>query len=283
MPESRSFRFDGPHGRPICADLTLPDSDRMGPVVIFVHGFKGFKDWGAWPRIGERIARAGHPFLRFNFSHNGTTPEQPQAFADPEAFGRNTFSKELDDLGAVIDGVTSGEWAPSLTGRPLALIGHSRGGGIVLLKAGEDDRVTRVITWAGVSEFGRFWDRDTMAKWEREGIHHVINARTGETLPLYWDLYADYAANPDRLHIPSVAARLSVPVLILHGDADPVVPVAMAEELAAIIPDARLVRIPDADHTFAMRHPWTDAALPAPAEAVLRETLAFLNARPTTG
>jgi len=38
---------------------------------VYVHGFKGFKDWGFVPYIGETFASKGFAFLTFNFSHNG--------------------------------------------------------------------------------------------------------------------------------------------------------------------------------------------------------------------
>ena len=37
-------------------------------------------------------------FVKFNFSHNGTTLESPSDFKDLESFGNNNFSKELYDL-----------------------------------------------------------------------------------------------------------------------------------------------------------------------------------------
>ncbi|WP_435524823.1 hypothetical protein [Chryseobacterium indoltheticum] len=39
--------------------------------------------------------------VKFNFSHNGTTVEDPENFADLEAFGNNNYSKELSDLGVL--------------------------------------------------------------------------------------------------------------------------------------------------------------------------------------
>lgn len=67
--------------------------------------------------------------MAFNFSHNGTTPEQPADFADLEAFGHNNYTKELDDLGMVIGHVCGGGLFPpgkADTGR-IYLLGHSQG------------------------------------------------------------------------------------------------------------------------------------------------------------
>ncbi len=52
--------------------------------------------------IAGQFVRAGFAFLKFNFSHNGTTPDHPQDFVDLEAFGNNNYTKQLFDLGKVL-------------------------------------------------------------------------------------------------------------------------------------------------------------------------------------
>jgi hypothetical protein len=39
--------YKGADGRESLYDLLLPDS-WQGDLILFVHGFMGFKDWGAW-------------------------------------------------------------------------------------------------------------------------------------------------------------------------------------------------------------------------------------------
>jgi hypothetical protein len=78
-------------------DLYLPREEKTSgswPILVFAHGFKGFKDWGHWQKIAESFAAACFAFLKFNFSHNGTNPNNPAEFSDLEAFGQNNFSKE---------------------------------------------------------------------------------------------------------------------------------------------------------------------------------------------
>ncbi|WP_394767425.1 hypothetical protein [Ferruginibacter sp.] len=43
--------------------------------------------------------------MKFNFSHNGTTPEHPETFCNFKAFGNNNYSTELEDLRLIIDWV----------------------------------------------------------------------------------------------------------------------------------------------------------------------------------
>ena len=42
-------------------------------------------------------------FVKFNFSHNGTSLDSPTDFIDLKAFGNNNFCIELDDLSCVLE------------------------------------------------------------------------------------------------------------------------------------------------------------------------------------
>ena len=95
--------INGSKGKPISIDISYSESSIQKPVIIFCHGFKGFKDWGHFNQLAEEFLKHDVVFVKFNFSYNGTTIEQPTDFADLEAFGDNNFSIELDDLGLVID------------------------------------------------------------------------------------------------------------------------------------------------------------------------------------
>ena len=76
------------------ADLSCTASQEEVPLVIFAHGFQGFKDWGPWPLAAEIFASKGFPFLKFNFSHNGTSTSDYSDIHDLEAFGSNNFEIE---------------------------------------------------------------------------------------------------------------------------------------------------------------------------------------------
>ncbi len=77
--------------------------------------------------------------------------ENPIDFPDLESFASNNFSIELDDLGRMLDFITSKKAYPSeIDTEAINLVGHSRGGGIVLIKAEEDSKIKTVTTWAGV-------------------------------------------------------------------------------------------------------------------------------------
>ncbi len=93
-----NIRIQDTSKRPIVTDLVYDSSIKLGPLIIFCHGYKGFKDWGAWPLLSEALAASGFVVIKFNFSHNGGTHKQPIDFPDLEAFGNNNYTKELEDF-----------------------------------------------------------------------------------------------------------------------------------------------------------------------------------------
>jgi pimeloyl-ACP methyl ester carboxylesterase len=278
-----SFLLTGPsHGRLFEVDATYQATGQAKPVLLFVHGFKGFKDWGHFPLVADFFAEQGFVFVKLNLSHNGLVVGGTGDLEDLEAFGRNNFSIELDDIGQVIDalftaGATSVPSAEMDLGR-LFLVGHSRGGGLVLLKAAEDRRVRAVATWAAIADIHPQWPQAVFAEWERTGVLHVPNMRTGVELPMHYQIVENYHANRPRLDIPhNVRRKLKQPLLLIHGDEDETVNVAAAHKLHDLKPDAELLLVPGATHMFGGAHPWAASVLPAPAQHVAEATAAFFK------
>ena len=272
--------LQSPHGRPFLTDVFYVADKRKKPVVIFTHGFAGFKDWGAFNIMARAFAEAGFVFVKHNFSHDGTTLDQPTEFADIEAFGNNNISKELDDLGVVINWVCSDAFPvdkSEVNTEEIYLIGHSRGGGIVTLKAGEDKRVKKIAPWNSVNEFGKYWKKEEMEKIKKDGVIYVTNSRTKQSLPIYWQMYENYFANLQRLYIPDVVKRLTIPMLIVHGTHDETVPFTIAQEMKEWKPDAELFPIEGANHVFGVRHTWTEDTMPADLNKAVTETIRFFK------
>ena len=278
MQQLRNIKVEGKHGKPVLLDVFYESANSPKPVVVFAHGFKGFKDWGHFNLVAETFARQGFVFVKFNFSHNGTTPEQPEDFADLEAFGNNNFSIELDDLNTVVDWVCEDKRLSGLADLDnISLLGHSRGGAICILQAREDTRVKKLITWSSVAEFGRFWEPEVVAQWQEEGVMWIPNSRTGQQMPMYYQSYENLEANKERLDVLQAAAELKQPWLIVHAIDDPVVQVSAAERLRQAASHAELLLMQNGAHTFNARHPWMEEALPSPSDEVVRRSIAFLK------
>jgi pimeloyl-ACP methyl ester carboxylesterase len=267
------------HGRLFAADATYQPAGHPQPIVVFVHGFKGFKDWGHFGLLARFFAERGFVFVKLNLSHNGVVVGGSGDLEDLEAFGQNNFSLELDDLGQLLDALHTPGVTPlppeALDLRRLYLVGHSRGGAMVLLKAAEDPRVTAVASWAAVANLHPRWPAEVLVQWQREGVLHVPNARTGQQLPMYYQIAEDYYQNRARLDLPVLLRGLRQPLLLIHGDQDETVPLAAVHELHAGQPSAEVTVVPGAGHMFGGAHPWPQEALPPQAQLIAERTAAF--------
>lgn len=277
----KSFVLEGAAAKPIALDLRYDETGGHAPVIIYAHGFNGFKDWGGFALAAEALVKAGFTVVNFNFSHNGTTPEKQQDFTDLEAFGNNNYSKQLTDLKIVTNWVCDeqNENRLFIDKSNISLIGHSMGGGIAILYASEDVRIKKLVTWAAISEcktpWGS-WPLEKLEQWRRNGVQFYTNTRTGQHLPLYYQLYLDYVNNAERFNIENAIKKLLIPVLICHGENDISVPVENAFRLQQWQPGAELF-ILDTNHVFDRVHPWLSSKLPAAMDRLLEKTKLFLK------
>ena len=250
------------------------------PLVVFCHGYKGFKDWGAWSLVAKEFSKKNFFFIKFNFSHNGGTISNPIDFPDLEAFGNNNFSHELDDLDRILEYLkTCEEFYPDLDFDNISLIGHSRGGGNVLIKAFEDKRINRVITWAGVSDFKIRFHEGTkeFAKWKKDGVMYVENSRTKQSMPHFFQFYKDFKKNESRFEIKKAVEQLKVPYLVIHGTNDSSVLPFEGEDLFSWNKKNKIERIKGADHVFGSSHPWNSKNLPSDLNKVVNASIDFLR------
>ena len=245
-------------GRLVRGDVRIPEGPPPRSTIVVIHGFKGFKDWEFFPHLCRRLAAGGHAVVSFNFSGSGIG-SHPERFTDLEGFAANTFSREQEEVGWMIDWLMAGDLLPRAPAR-LGLLGHSRGGGDAILYAAGDERVSALVTWSAVSTFDR-WSAVTRSEWRDSGCIYVLNARTGQQMPLDVGLLDDLEANRSRLDVEGAASRVGAPWLILHGDQDRTVEVEEAHTLARAASTARLRVIPGAGHTYEVGQPF---AAPSP-------------------
>jgi pimeloyl-ACP methyl ester carboxylesterase len=275
----KNLLIEGKHSKPIVTDVFYEETNQPKKIVVFCHGYKGFKDWGAWNLMAEAFSNAGFFFIKFNFSHNGGTLEQPIDFPDLEAFGNNNYTKELDDLESVIDWIaTNADFKSEVDINDISIIGHSRGGGIVLLKANEDARVKKAISLAGVSDYkSRFPKKEKFQEWAEKNVYFVKNGRTHQEMPHFYQFYQDFQKNEQRLHIQKATQNLKIPFLIIHGNKDTSVSIKEAENLHKWNPKSSFQTIENADHVFNVSHPWKQETVSEELEEVIKWCITFLK------
>ena len=231
------------------------DNLKSAPCLIFVHGFKGFKDWGFGPYIGDYFAKKGFFVITFNFSHNGIG-EGKTEFTELDKFSENTFSLEVAELNEVIDAYLNSFFG-GRSDKGIGIAGHSRGGAIALLTSQSRTEVKAVTVWSSVSKLDRYSERQK-EEWRKKGVFNILNTRTNQVMPLSLTLLDDIVNNGDILSIQNAARNLSKPFLIVHGENDLAVPFHEAEQLLewSDKENSELVKIDKAGHTFDIKHPF---------------------------
>jgi len=241
-------------------------------MVIFCHGYKGFKDWGAWNVVAGTFQKKGIHFCKFNFSLNGGTLDNPIDFPDLQSFAKNTYTQEVNDLDRVIDHMYS-NYQNCISS--IYLMGHSRGGGIALLNS-SNELVKGVITWASVADYGdRFPKGKELEQWIKSGVRYVLNSRTNQQLPHHINFYNDYIENKEKLSIQNAVEKLKKPQLIIHGNRDQAVDINQANLLKKWNPSAQLISF-KASHTFNSSHPWEKPTLPSELQLAVDYTTEFI-------
>ena len=239
------FTILSDEGLPIRGDLDAPAEAKA--LVVLVHGFKGFKDWGFFPWLGETLFAHRFAVCRFNMSRSGIG-ENPETFERLDLFAEDTYSEQIADLHKVV------RYCQQRVDAPVFLVGHSRGGGVSLLAAEGIENLSGIVTWSAISHTDR-WDDATKSMWRRIGYLEVENTRTKQMMRMSPRMLDDIEANRGRLDILKCATQIEHPILVIHGARDESVPVAESGEIAAYAQDASRVVIANASHTYNAIHP----------------------------
>ena len=167
-------------------------------LVILAHGVTGDKDREFMVELATMIAAKGYPVMRISFAGCGQSEGE---------FREATISKEVEDLAAVLDQVKGT--------KKIAYIGYSMGGAVGALAAAIDDRISVLVSLAGMVDTKGFAEREFGDQVPDEGFMWE-----DESTPLS-QIFMDDLTQIDTV-IPAVKEH-RMPWLLLHGSEDDVV------------------------------------------------------------
>lgn len=276
-----SWTISGANQQPIYGQTHMPVGKPTAQAII-AHGFKGYKDYGFIPALAAHLATAGLVAHRFNFSHCGMT-ERVDTFEHPELFARDTWNKQVTDIQTVATAAEAGTLLPGCPpGLPQLWIGHSRGGGSVLLAAGRSFEChltpspAGLVTLAAVDRCCSLSDDDRQLMLE-QGYLDAPSARTGQRLRMNATWLIEQEQDPEHHNILAAARLIRCPLLVVHGQDDDTVPVTSAKAIVDAVQDqATLVVLPGVNHTFNAPNPMPmNGPLPAGTAAMIEHVQRF--------
>ncbi len=231
--------IDGDHGR-LKGIIQKPElqQDEKCPMVIFCHGFSGRKDGPMFELIADTLKAHGIASIRFDFNGHG---ESEGEFKDM------TVPNEIEDAKKVMEYVSDLRYVSSL-----AIVGHSQGGVVAAMTAGQLSKEL------GESPFKAVALMAPAAVLREDAIRGSTMGKQydpfdpGEYVELWGGLKlgGKYIRTAFSLPIYETAAKYQGPALIIHGNADRVVPYTYGERFHQIWPKSELVIQEYFDHGF---------------------------------
>ncbi len=208
-----------------------PDLEPKAEIIL-VHGIAEHS--GRYERTGSILAAAGFRVMGFDLAGHGMTG------------GRRGHIDRWDEY---LDQIESHVME---AGHPRVLLGHSMGGNLVLgYAASHRPRVDLVVASAPALAGGAAWQRAIASVLSRLlptlAVPQKLKGSQLSRDPLVGERYfadplvvttattrlaAELFAAMDR--VSDAASEITVPVLVLHGEADTIVPTSSTEPLGAL-------------------------------------------------
>uniref|UniRef100_A0A7N0V3E1 Serine aminopeptidase S33 domain-containing protein n=1 Tax=Kalanchoe fedtschenkoi TaxID=63787 RepID=A0A7N0V3E1_KALFE len=207
-------------------------------LVIICHGFRSSKVCIPAVSIASALASEGISAFRFDFSGHGESEGSFQ-------FGSHL--READDLRDVV-----AHFSNSNDRIVAALVGHSKGGNVVIYDASKYKDVPMALNVAGCFDLeGRIdaWFGEGHLRQIRQNGFTNIKDKHGKIL--YHVTEENLKARMVIMQTSALSMSRDCRVLTVHGSADKVVPVADSLEYSKLISNHELHVIKGANHEFA--------------------------------
>lgn len=253
--ETKLF-FPNSKGNKLCAILSDPTEDKTKPIIIMMHGFASNKDTAKNLEFQKLFNQAGIATFRVDFFGHG---ESEGAFEDI------TVSEGVDDILQAIAYLKEQGYTK------IGLTGSSFGGICSMVAASETHDLFVLGLICPVSNLEEI-ERNRKSEisidaWQKTGYRY-FEKHTGEKLQLKYAYFEDAVKNLGY----DAAPKITVPTIIVHGDADTNVPIEQSQKTSKLIPDCKLVVIPGADHRFTEEKHF-DQLIKAISEFVIEKAL----------
>jgi len=217
-------------------------SGGSGPTVVLLHGAGDTA--GSWARVARALVRHHHVVAPDLAGHGESSP----------AHGPLSLSQILEGLRFVLDSEAAGE--------RVTLVGNSMGGWVALLfTLRSPQRVRLVVLENGTGLRGEGSPLELVPKTraEAQALANRVMGAAARPLPGFVldDMMRELARGPvariiesdwERFLLDGRLGGVAVPVDLIWGERDGVLPLPLAERTAAALRDARLHVIPGGGH-----------------------------------
>lgn len=231
---SETFFFTNHKGQKLCGILANPTDSIDVPLVIGCHGFASSKESSTFRELEQRLNHKGIAFFRFDFHGHGDSEGD---------FENLTVTQAEDDVLSAIAFVRSKGYTS------LGLVGSSMGGIACILAAAESPKLKTLALKCPVSNHNGLLiakaSHTTPEQWRKKGF---LTRTTSEGKKVR--LSTAFLDDDENYDGYEAAKHIAMPTLIVHGDADSIVPLEDSKKLLECLPKGKLEVVTGANHQF---------------------------------
>ncbi len=211
--------------------LSNPNSDITSPIIIIVHGHSSSNKSKNLVKLSEMLNEKGIASFRIDLYGHGQSEGK---------FEEATVSEAVDSILSAIKYVKSNGYTK------IGLVGSSFGGIASIIAASKTQDLFVLALKSPVSNYSDLylWRGTSIGDWKEKG-YREYPTKTGMGR-LNYVFYEDAIQNDGY----EVAKNISIPTLIVHGDADDEVPAEQSIKLSKLLPNCKLNIVKGADHTY---------------------------------
>lgn len=225
--------FPNSKGDKLVGILSNPTNSKEQPIIILCHGFNSGKDSRSYITFEDLFNEEEISTFRFDFWAHGESEGD---------FEHITITEAVDDILQAIKFLKEQEYSK------IGLVGVSFGGISALNAASKTDELFALGLKCPVSNYKEMQlakrSKEEIEEWKERGFRYTEGK--GGKHKLNYTFFEDFDNNNGY----EAAEKINIPTIIVHGDADVIVPIKQSIKVAGIIKNCKLEIIKGADHHF---------------------------------
>ncbi|KAL6784689.1 hypothetical protein ACKKBF_B02800 [Auxenochlorella protothecoides x Auxenochlorella symbiontica] len=239
QPTETVIRFKNEFGETLVGWLL--DAGSKDNTVILCHGYMSNATHCHFQRLAAALARAGVSSLRFDHAMavDGSSERR-------RSFLMGNHAQEVAEIQAAVDALEGAGYTTRV------VLGHSKGGLNAFMFGAQAASPPQLV----VSLAGRFKPRDGVL--QRFGPDILDQLAASPAMPrkeangMEWVLTLEDVEERVNIDVEALATRwpAGTRLVLIHGREDTTIPWQEAEYLGGLLPHARTVYIPGANHNF---------------------------------
>lgn len=236
MPTTQ-FKIKNDRGLLLSAVVEKPSEDGVFPTIIFLHGFKGYKEEATYVDMAQRLLEYGVASIRFDAS----------GFGDSEGTLEDDyrFSNYISDTEVIYKWLLDQSFVDN---EKIGVIGQSMGGAQAIYFGSNHPEIKIVCA---ISPPDRIGTDDALGKvkdeWKKTGYLYEMSSRYGKKIKIPYE----YLEDASKYNFTDLVKKITSPLLIALGEKDITV---LPEQSLAVFNAANepklLIKFKDMNHFY---------------------------------